>query len=45
MKSIYDILSKYIKFFWLSIVSGGFIYEVECEIDIGVGCNVMFLYL
>ena len=45
MKSINDTSSKHIKPLWLSTASGGPIYEVECEIDTGVGCNVMPLYL
>ena len=35
----------HIKPLWLSTASGGPIYEVECEIDTGAGCNVMPLYL
>ena len=45
MKSINDTSSKHIKPLWLSTASGGPIYEVECEIDTGAGCNVMPLYL
>ena len=45
MKSINDTSSKHIKPLWLSTASGGPIYEVECEIDAGAGCNVMPLYL
>ena len=45
MKSINDTSSKHIKPLWLSTASGGPIYEVECEIDSGAGCNVMPLYL
>ena len=43
--SINNTSSKHIKPLWLSTASGGPIYEVECEIDIGAGCNVMPLYL
>ena len=45
VKSINDTSSKHIKPLWLSTASGGPIYEVECEIDAGAGCNVMPLYL
>lgn len=45
VKSINDTSSKHIKPLWLSTASGGLIYEVECEIDIGAVCNVMPLYL
>ena len=29
----------------MSAASGGVIYQIECEIDSGAGCNVMPLYL
>ena len=45
VKSINDTSSKHIKPLWLSTASGGPIYQVECEIDTGAGCNVMPLYL
>ncbi|PFX16986.1 hypothetical protein AWC38_SpisGene18711 [Stylophora pistillata] len=45
VKSINDTSSKHIEPLWLSTASGGLIYEVECEINIGAVCNVMPLYL
>ena len=45
VKSINDTSSKHIKSLWLSTASGGFIYQVECEINTCAGCNVMPLYL
>lgn len=45
VKSINDTSSKHIKPLWLSTANGGPMYEVECEIDTGAGCNVMPLYL
>ena len=45
VKSIDETSSKHIKPLWLSTASGGPIYQVECEIDTGAGCNVMPLYL
>ncbi|CAH3178310.1 unnamed protein product [Porites lobata] len=45
VKSINETSSKHIKPLWLSTASGGPIYQVECEIDTGAGCNVMPLYL
>ena len=45
MKSINDTSSKHIKPLWLSTASGGPIYQVECKIYTGAGCNVMPLYL
>ena len=45
VKSVNDTSSKHIKPLWLSIANREPIYEVECEIDTGAGCNVMPLYL
>ena len=45
VKSINDTSSKHIKPLWLSAASEGPIYQVECEIDTGAGCNVMPLYM
>ena len=45
VKSINKTSSKHIKPLWLSTASGAPIYQVECEIDTGAGCNVMPLYL
>ena len=45
VKSINDTSSKHIKPLRLSTASGRPIYQVECDIDTGAGCNVMPLYL
>ena len=45
VKSINDTSSKHITPLWLSTASGWPIYQVECEIGTGAGCNVMPLYL
>ena len=47
VKSINDISNKHTRPLWLqlSAANGGIIYQIECEIDSGAGCNVMPLYL
>lgn len=45
VKSINDISNKHIRTLWLSVANGGIIYQIECEINSGAGCDVMPLYL
>jgi len=45
VKRINDTSSKHIKPLWFSAASEGPIHQAEGEIDTGVGCNVMPLYM
>ena len=44
-KASMHISNKHIRTLWLSVANAGIIYQIECEINSGAGCDVMPLYL